>query len=128
MSIEVLNNLMSEQLREAVAYVSTSKAIYYILGDRKEVLEFMEAFHPITLNEKTIRRFVSTLVDDFVKGERFKHEIPLAALVVALNTFPNEFIDQFLYDLANVGIAEMSISSRVAQECLKKRPQFARNY
>jgi len=126
MSAKLLENLTSEELAVRLAFVSAHSALRACLQKTREVGELAGALRLGTITEDGIERFVSGLLKDLRIGERFEHEIALAALAAVLETRPTDFAEQFLQDLSRLRLAEMSLCIRVARECLKRRVNIAR--
>ncbi len=126
MTPQVLQRLQSEDFAVAVGFHSNPAVLRRRLARMPEVPAVREALQQGAITEETIRRFVSHLMEDFVRGEHFAHEDALAAVAVALETRPTNFADKFLRDLAQLKLAEMSLCIRVARECLKYRASVAR--
>ncbi len=125
MSAKVLEALTSEELALSVGFLSTSEALRRFLATTREVAAVRQAFEEGAIIEETVRRFVSDLLADFRRGERFPHEVALAALAVALQRRPTDFSEEFLRDLSQLKLAEMSTCIRVAHECRKRRVSLA---
>ncbi len=126
MSIHVLERLKSGEFALSVGFLSTPGPLRRFVRKTKEVERVQLALSQGAITEETIRSFVSDLMSDLHRGERFPHELPLAALAVVLETRPTGFAEEFLHDLSRLRLAEMSLCIRVARECLKHRPQLAR--
>ncbi|MBN1590372.1 MAG: hypothetical protein JW888_12730 [Pirellulales bacterium] len=122
----VLHNLLSEEFGVATSCFGTPLALYHFLHTRPEVHAIQESFRQGALTEGTIRRFVVELLQDLHSGIRFPHELAICALAVALESRATDFAEEFLLDLARLRTAEMSLSIRVARECLKRRMELPR--
>lgn len=127
MSACVLKQLMSEDFVLSLAFLSTPGPLRRALSRTQEVHAVREALVQGAITEDTIGRFVSDLTEDFHRGKQFLHEIPLAALAVAVETRATDFADEFLKDLSRLRLAEMGLCIRVARECLKRRGWLAAN-
>lgn len=126
MSIELLERLKSDAFAAEAVFLSTPGALRRFLVGRREVGLAKQALTQGAITEDSLRRFVADLMSDLRRGERFPHEMALAALAVVLEMRPTEFAEEFLHDLSRLRLAEMSLCIRVARECLKHRPQLAR--
>jgi hypothetical protein len=126
-SSRVLEQLTSDEFFFSAAGLSTPSALRRFLGRRPEVAAIGEALLQGAITEDSLRRFVSRLTVDFRRGERFVHELALAALAVAVEKRPTDFAEEFLHDLARLRIAEVSMAMRVARECLERRVSVADN-
>ncbi len=98
-----------------------------LLRRTSEVAAVRQALREGAITEDTIRGFVSILVQDLRIGQQLPHELALAALAVALETRPTDFVEEYLYDLSRLRLAELSMCIRVARECLKYRTAVAQN-
>ena len=121
MSHELLERLKSEDFDLSVGFLLPPRALRSQLQARQEVQDVIAALVNGGLKEHTVREFVTSLMGDFQNGERLPHDLTLAALAVALETRPTEFAREYLQDLADLDVAEMSSSIHVARECLKRR-------
>lgn len=125
MSVSVLDRLASDEFVLSVGFLSTPSSLRRLLQRAKEVAEIRESLKQEAITDDTLRRFVSRLLEDFRRGERFVHELALAALAVAVERRPTDFADEYLHDLARLQIAELSMAIRVARESLKHRIRVA---
>ena len=121
MSVEMLERLKSEEFALAVGFLATPGAVRRFLRTADEVSAIREALRNGAISEDTLRKFVSVLMRDLRHGERFPHELSLAALAVVLEIHPTNFAEEFLHDLARLQRAEMSLCIRLARECVKHR-------
>ena len=125
MSAGVLDRLASEEFALAAGFLSTPSSLRQSLRHAKEVHEIHDALKQGAIDDDTLREFVSRLMQDFRRGERFPHQLALAALAVAVERRPTDFAEEFLHDLARLQIAELSTAIRMARECLKHRTSVA---
>jgi hypothetical protein len=123
MGIDVLEKLKSDELSVAVGFVDTPEVLRKALLRTKEVSDVREALRQGAISDDTVRRFVHVLLRDLRLGERFAHELAIAALAVAIERWATKFADEFLGDLSRLRLAEMSTCIRVARECSKNRVQ-----
>jgi len=121
MSIQVLEQLKSEEFALSIGFLSTPCALRRFLHRSEEVAATRRALREGAIADDTIREFVSLLMRDLRYGERFPHELPLAALAVALELRPTDFAEELLRDLSALRLAEMGLCIRVARECLSHR-------
>jgi hypothetical protein len=124
---KLLNQLTSDLFNLSAGFLSTPTATHRYLARCAEVRELREGLRQGAITEETIREFVSSLMSSFHVGQRFEHEMALAALAVALERRPTDFAEEFLLDLAKLKLAEMSLCIRVARECLKQRMTMTQN-
>lgn len=121
MSVKVLDQIIADDFALAAGFLATPGALRRWLRRAPEVKAIREALRQEAITEDTLRRFVSSLLDDLHRGERFPHELAVAALAVVIESRATDFAEEFLHDLARLQLAEMSICIRVARECLKYR-------
>ena len=127
MSIRILDRLKSDEFALSVGFLSTSRPLRRFLRKTDEVAAIRNALSERALTDETIRSFVSNLMSDLRRGERFPHELALAALAVVVETRPTEFAEEFLHDLSALRLSEMSLCIRVARECLTHRVSLPHN-
>jgi hypothetical protein len=127
MRSRLLQQLTSDDLFFSAAGLSTPSALRRFLRRTREVSELREALRQGGVTDESLGSFVSTLLESFRRGERFPHELALAALAVVLETRPTDFADEFLHDLSRLQLAEMCLCVHVARECLKHRVSLADN-
>lgn len=125
MTPKPLERLRTDEFAAVCMFLSTASAIRRQLLRTEEVRRIRGALNQGALRESDLRGFVSTLMRDLRAGERFEHEMAVAAIAVALERRPTAFAEEYLRDLARVKLAEMCLCSRVAQECLKHRDSVA---
>ncbi len=121
----VLDQLTSDEFALSVGLLPTPSSLRRLLNRTKEVAEIRESLKQEAITDDTLRRFVSSLLQDFRRGERFVHELALAALAVAVERRPTDFAEEYLHDLARLQLGEISMAIRVARECLKHRIRVA---
>ena len=121
MSAQVLEELTSEEFAIRLAFLSTPSAMRACLRKSSEVARVIQALQQGAVTEEGIRRFVSRLFEDLRAGERFPHEVAIAALAVALENRATHLAETYLHDLARLQLAELGLAIRVARECLKRR-------
>jgi hypothetical protein len=127
MTVQVLERLKSEEFALSAGFLSTAGSLRRFLQRTEEVTAIRESLSQGAITDGTLRSFVSDLMGDFRRGERFAHELALAALGAVLEMRPTEFADEFLHDLSALRLSEMSLCIRVARECLKHRVSLAQN-
>ena len=127
MSASVLEQLKSDDFFMRGGCLSTASAIRRSLSRAPEVAAVRRALKQQAITEDTLRQFVSTLLRDLRLGERFPHDLTLAALSVVLERRATDFAEEFLRDLSRLRLAEMSICIRVARECLRSRRSMTHN-
>ena len=116
--------LRDESLKLAASSISTAEGLRVFLSGRAEVLEVRRALATGSLTCDQIRTFVQRLLRNFRVNRKFVDEYVLAAIAVALESFPGHFADQYLSDLASVRIKEMPLASRVASLAIRQRKEL----
>lgn len=127
MTSAILRRLTSDDFVASLACVATPGGLRRALSRREEVLLVRRAIAQGEVTESSIRRFVSDLLCDFKRDERFPHEVALAAIAVAVEKRVTDFVEEFMLDLARLKLAELPLAIRVARECLKFRASLTRN-
>jgi hypothetical protein len=125
MTSPLLERLKSDEFQVPLAFIATAPALRRALRRRQEVQEIVAALTAKVIAEESLREFTNGLLRDLKPGEKFPHELAVSALAVALEGRPTAFADEFLHDLANLHLAEMSMSIRVARECLGQHEPLA---
>jgi hypothetical protein len=123
----ILDQLVSDEFCGRLFFVATPTALRRLLQRSPEIRSIRKNLEIGILDEETVSRFVNTLMSDFVSGSPFVHDLAISAVAVALEKRGTKFADRFLADLAQVQAAEMSMSVRVARECLRARTLVSSN-
>jgi len=121
MVAKILQQLTSDDFVVSAGSLSTPSSLRRFLQRSPEVAAIKEGLRQEAITENTLRNFVSSLLQDLRRGERFPHQLAVAAIAVALEDRATEFADGFLHDLSRLELAEMSACIRVARDCLKDR-------
>jgi len=79
------------------------------------------------ISEDTIERFVTHIMGDLERGQKFKKGVALSAIAVVLEDRPTAFADSFIKDLSDLKILELSLPVGVAKEVAKYRTALARS-
>jgi hypothetical protein len=127
MSAAVLEHLKSEEFALSVGFLSTAPALRRFLARSGEIRDIREGLRQGAISDDTLRRFVSSLLQDFQRDERFRHELAVAAVAVAIERRDTDFAEEFLHDLAHLKVAEISLCAQVARECLDHRVSVIRD-
>ena len=110
-----LIDLLSDELKIAAGAGSSPSVVRRFLLQCDKVRGVRKALAEGLLTEASVERFTEILMKDFVRGEQFKHELPLAALAVAIESRRTKFTEDYLLDLARLSkISEMDLAPRVA--------------
>jgi hypothetical protein len=127
MSHSFLGALKSNDFHARAGFVATPTALHRLLRKSREVQAIRKGLETGELGEQMIHKYVDSLMNDLRPGQPFQHDLAISALAVALEKRGTEFAEEFLQDLARLKAAEMSMSIRVARECLKDRVTLAGN-
>ena len=101
-------------LRKALKRTESAKRLYRVLALGEIPIERVEVI-------------VHELTQHFQHGVHFRYEPELCLLAVVLEEHDSEIAAKFLSDLAEVQIAEMPMSSKVAAICLENRKRHPKN-
>lgn len=117
----LLNCLLRDDFASTLIIASTPGSARTLLRHSDCVQSIRDGLSQGTVSESSIRQFVQQILVGLRVGERFVHDTALAGLAVVLERRPTRFAEEYLRDLASLHLAEMSMSVRVARECLKHR-------
>lgn len=113
------------RLDDAMPFAGTPRAWTTVLRRHPDVRQLRTSLKMGALAHLDVSQLVREFLADFRQGQRFTHEVALAAIAVALEEWPSPFAERFLRELAALDIAEMPMSSRVARSCLVARSRVA---
>lgn len=119
--MNALGNLQNEEIQTKGFVISTAEALKAFLKYRPEVILLRKAIEAGEVTPTDIKEYVDALLRSFSRGKKFAHEIDLAAISMALETFPGTFAKAYLEDLSRVQIRELALAPRVARLCLARR-------
>ncbi len=119
--MRLLTDVFADEFLESTFAIATPEALREVLRVAKEVRALRRALEEGVLTEREIRDGVAASFGDFRPNARFSAEVGLAALAVALETFPAPFSEGFLADLAAIRAREMPMAPRVAALALRHR-------
>ena len=117
----------STTLHELAGFSVNSDALRILLCRLPEVEIVSKSLRSEEVSELSIRKFVQEVLEDFQSGESLFGDIALAAIAVVLEPiqlFPESFAEKYLRDLSRIQLAEINISPRVANACLRARSQL----
>lgn len=119
--MQALRELLTDEFQVAAHIYSTGESLYTFLSESKHVQAIRAEIASSHLSERGVEDFVRGLMGEFRQGTRFPWESALAAIAVALASVPGDFADKFLADLAELRVAEMPLSPRVAKLAMAQR-------
>ena len=125
--MNLLQKIKSDDFIFSIGYEMPPKAMRYILVRTKECKELRDAYWSGNLSEAELRRYIQSLLGEFVPGEKFSYDMTLSLVAVALEPFNTSFADEYLTTLANLELSEMPLSIRVAKFCVQTRQQRTNN-
>ena len=116
-----LKSLNTDTFRALASSISGADGLYDYLSNCREVLALKHALFNETVTTNDIETFVRAKSTKFRPGRKFSEDIVLAAVAVALSTFPGKFADKFLTQLSSINAREMPLAPRVSGLALKQR-------
>ena len=125
--MDLLEKIKSDDFIFSIGYEMPPKAIRYILVRTKECKQLRDAYCSGILSEAELRRYIQSLLEEFVSGKKFPYDMTLSLVAVVLETLYTRFADEYLSTLANLELSEMPLSIRVAESCLQIRQQRTNN-
>jgi N-glycosylase/DNA lyase len=120
-----LRNLCTLEFESKLWAASTIEAIRWMIRQTDEYQKLCRGLKDETVNEAAIRRFVSSLLVSFRLGDRFQHEMALAALAVAFEEVRSSTANDYLEELARLRLVELTIASQLARQALSQRTVFS---
>jgi hypothetical protein len=117
--VEMLDWLKQPELVDSIGVISSPGSLRRCLHKNEEVKLIRNAIAAGAITEDAIKAFSERLFDDFQKGAQFPHEVPLAAMCIAIEDRQTPFVEEFLLDLARLNIIEMQLAPAVARESLR---------
>ena len=110
----IIEQLLSDELEVLTGGLSTASAIRRVLQRAPQVQAVRAALQQGDLTEDQIIAFVGGLLREFRQGPRFRYDIPLAALAVALEEDPADSAGELLREMAQLAVAARVGSDRHA--------------
>jgi hypothetical protein len=117
--LDALKN--SSELIEIALTISTPEALVNFLKHRTEVFDVRRAVENGAVKFAEIDFFVRSLFGEFEKGKKFLGDIIISALAISLELIPARDAESFLYELAQLRLSELPMSSRVAKIAIHNR-------
>ena len=119
--MNALRDLQNEDIQTKSSVISTAEALRAFLQYRLEVVSLRRAVEAGEIAPTDIKEYVDELLRSFLTGTKFLYEIDLAAIAMALETYPEPFAEKYLEDLSRLHIQELPLAPRVARLCLTRR-------
>lgn len=119
--MNALRDLQNEDIQTRGSVISTGEALRTFLQYRSEVVSLRKAVEAGEITPTDIKEYVDELLRSFLAGTKFPYEIDLAAISMALETYPGPFSEEYLEDLSRLQIQELPLAPRVARLCLTRR-------
>lgn len=105
----------------ALSAISTPEAFRARLSERPEVISLRRALQAEAVTLDQVWEFVRGLLGNFRRGVQLPEDIVIAAVSVAVETYPVRAVQEFMEDLARVRVSEMPLAPRVARLGLAER-------
>jgi hypothetical protein len=121
-----LNSLISDDFFASFAGISMPASLLRAFNRSEYVKDVKRRLISGEITEAMIKAFVDEKIKELKAGEYFRFDPSMAALAAALRHRKTHFAEEYLTDLANLKLAEMPMSIRVARECLKERMNLER--
>lgn len=116
-----LDAIASEDFEIAMGARLPPKAMRAALLRVDACKDLLAAIEQRALTPVSLRAWVQDLLQSFKRGERFRYEAALSALAVCLEEVRTDFAAEYIRDLAELDIAEMTMCTLIARECLRER-------
>lgn len=124
----ILNSLIdAKELEQTCALVSTASGLRKALKRSESAKRLYRAFALGTIPIDQVQPIVQEFTEQFQRGTHFQYEPELCLLAVVLEELDSDGAVNFLTDLADVSIAEMPMSPKVAAICLQNRKLRPKN-
>lgn len=128
MTVQLLQNLTTDEFGARFQCTSNPAAIHLMLQRDHDVQEIRTALANGTLTEEALENFCSDLTRQIKFGERFAHELALAAIAVSLETRQTPFAKKFVPGLANLAVGEIPMAIRIAKHAAKVQSDCSDSY
>lgn len=102
--MDSLRDLENEEFQTKGFVISTAEALRAFLRYRPEVVSLRKAIVSGAVTPVDTKEYVDELLRSFTTGKMFAYEINLAAIAVALETYPGPFAEEYLKDLSRLKI------------------------
>ena len=89
--MSLLQKIKSNDFIFSIGYEMPPKAMRYILVRTEECKELRDAYWSGNLSEAELRRYIQSLMEEFVSGEKFSYDMTLSLLAVALEPLYTSF-------------------------------------
>ncbi len=123
----VLESLKTDEFALRFSFISNPRAVHRAMQRSGDVEHLRLALRSGEVTEDTLRAFSADLLREMEYGKRFPHELALAAIGVALETWATAFAEEFILDLARLELAELPVAIRVAREACRERLRLPGN-
>ena len=120
-----LNRLLDDQFLLENGLLANPLALRAALLRSSEVRSIRSALAAEEIDDELLRKFVSSLLDDWQAGRLFAYDVSLAALAVAVESRATRFAEQFLNDLAKLHRPELPMAVRVARHALREHRRMS---
>ncbi len=125
--MNILDKIKSDDFLLSVGFELPPAALHKVLSRTSECAELVDAYKSGVLTDTTLRSFVQQLLKNFRPAEKFPYDITLALLAVSVESFSSRFAEEFIRDLSQLDLAELTSCIKVAKLCLAGRERLAKN-
>jgi len=119
--MSVLDRIASINFISSVGFDLPAEAMRLVLQRTPEFQAFQQALESGQMSDVDLERFVTQLMEQFTRGEKFRFDVTLAFLAVALERVGSTFAEMLLPELGRLRVSELPLSTRVARVCLQYR-------
>lgn len=122
-----LRALIEDEFLVDYGLLGNPRALQSALARSSQIAGVRGALSSGELDEAGLRRFVGELLRELRIGTLFPYDISLAAIAVAIRSRPTPFAEEYLGSLAELELAELPMSIRVAREAKRVRRNLPGN-
>ena len=123
----ILERIKDEAFYDAIGYSLPAEIMAEVMQRTPEFRDFQTKYKSGQLTDDELVTYVQELMQVFRRGEKFRFDLTLAFLVVALERINTSFVRTFITDLSRVRISEIQLGPQVARLCMARRAQMAEN-
>lgn len=127
MSKDLLERISSDDFYISLGFCLPPRAMYNVLRSCKECHDFRLAYWQGSITKIDIHLFVNSLLQMIIPGVEFKHQFALALISIALESFSDNFSEEYIIDLSRVETTELSLCSSLAKISNSNRDKMINN-
>ena len=117
----MLDRETTEVLLTDTAMISTVESLQEYLLSSSVLADIRRRIKAGVLGDQDIAKFVRELMSQFTPGASFFGDSLLALVAIVLSRKPGKFAQETLAELADLDVAEIQKSPRIARKLLKER-------